>query len=395
METKIILSSSLIIKITLALLIQFGLQIPNYAQISDNSNKTLIAKVECNLRPASNSGIDTTWTLKERMTHYNVPAVSIAVIKDYEIDWAKAYGWADKAGKVPATIETLFQAASISKSINALGVLRWVETNNINLDSDFSDHLKAWKLKSRKNSNGKKITLENLLSHTGGISGHGFNGYQVGDKLPTTLQILNGNSPANSKRIKSVSEPNMEFNYSGGGITITQLLLSENTKTEYANHMAENIMIPIGMILSTYVQRQIDSKVYASAYWSSGNKLEGGYHIYPEMAAAGLWSTPTEISKFIIEIQKSYIGESNKLISQDLTRKMLEPYLTNGITGLGVFLETINDKKYFTHGGSNEGFKSYYYGSLEGGNGIVIMINSENFDIIPEIVRSVVKVYEW
>ena len=341
---------------------------------------------------------DTTYTyatLDERMAHYKVPAVSIAVIDNYEISWARAYGWADKEQKISATTSTLFQAASISKSINAVGVLKWVESNNIDLEADVNNFLSNWKLESRRKAKGKEISLANILSHTAGLSGHGFRGYEIDDKIPTTIQILNGKKPANSRRIKSLFEPDLKFKYSGGGTTITQQILIENTGIAYDDYMKKEVLNPLGMQESFYSNKVSQSELVATGYWSSGNPLKGKYHIYPEMAAAGLWTNPTELSYYIIEIQKSFIGESNKLLSQQMVEKMLSPYLKDGITGLGVFFQQIGDNMFFNHGGSNEGFKCSYQGSIEGGKGVVIMVNSENYDIIPEIMRSVAKIYGW
>jgi len=358
-------------------------------------NTEWIAKVENCLISKSEDGKESTWSLSERMLHYKVPAVSIAVIKNYEVVWAKAYGFADREDNIPATTKTLFQAASISKSINAIGVLNWIEANNIDIDSDFINHVNDWKMKSRKKANKKKITIANLLSHTAGLSVDGFNGYEINDKIPTIDQILIGKKPANSDAVQSLIEPNKEFKYSGGGVLITQKILSEQNEMKYEDYMSKNILNPIGMMNSTFTQESQRDTQFASGYWASGNRLKGRFHLYPEMAAAGLWSTPTEISRFVIEIQKSLVGESNKLLSPNMTKRMIKPQLPEGETGLGVFLSEVNDKKYFTHGGSNEGYKCYYYGSVEKGNGFVIMTNSENFDIIPEIMRSIFKVYEW
>lgn len=365
------------------------------AQSISEEKKLLIQKVEQSLSPSKADGVDTRWSLAERMEFHNITGVSIAVINDYTLDWAKAYGWADKENKIEATTNTLFQAASISKSIHAIGFLHWVETNAIDLDADFSNYVSSWKLKSRKKANGKKIAIANLLSHTGGLSGHGFNGYQQGKKIPSLIQILNGKKPANSDQIKSIEEPNREFKYSGGGVLISQLILGEHTGIPYDEYMEKTVLNKLEMHNSTFTQPSPNEASLATAYWHSGNPLDGKYHIYPEQAAASLWTTPTDLSQFIIEMQKSLLGESNLILSKEMTERMTKPYLKDGLTGLGVFRETINDKPYFTHGGSNEGFKCYYYGSMEGGNGLVIMTNSENFVIIPEIIRSVANVYEW
>ncbi|RZN78870.1 MAG: class A beta-lactamase-related serine hydrolase [Winogradskyella sp.] len=364
---------------------------PTYSEAVESR----IKDVENNLRDKPMDSSDITHNLSERMKFHNIPAVSIAVIKNYELDWARAYGFADKEAQIPATTTTLFQAASISKSLNAVGVLRWAETNNIDLEADIDTFLKSWTLKSRKKANGKTISIASILSHSAGLSRHGFGGYEVGDALPTTQQILDGKKPANTKKVKSLFEPNTKFKYSGGGTTITQLILTENTGSPYDTYMKEHILNPLGMTESFYTQPPPKDAALATAYWSKGEPLKTKYHVYPEMAAAGLWTTPTDLSKYIIEMQKSLKGESNKLLSKDMTKKMMTPYLEGEATGFGVFISEILDKKYFQHGGSNEGFKCHYYASLENGNGVVIMVNSENYDIITEIIRSVVKVYEW
>lgn len=370
----------------------------SYAQdevIYSAEKEALIQRIENNLIPPSADSSDITWSLTERMANYNIPAVSIAVIKDYQIDWARAYGWADKESQIPATTKTLFQAASISKSLNAVAVLNWVEENNVDLDTDINEHLNTWKLKSRKKAKGKKISLANILSHTGGLSGHGFNGYEIDKPLPSTEQILNGKKPANSKGIKSIFEPNKEFKYSGSAVMMTQLMLEQNTGAKYDVYIDNKVLKPLGMTESFFTQPPPKDAPLATAYWAQGIPLKGKYHIYPELATAGLWTTPTDLCKFIIEIQKSLIGQSNKLLTQKMTKRMLSPYLKDGNTGLGVFIEHLKNKTYFTHGGSNEGFKCYYYGSMEEGNGFVVMVNSENFDIFPEIVRSIFKEYKW
>jgi len=356
--------------------------------------ETQINKVENGLYPYNKGKIETTWSIFERMEFYKVPAVSIAVINDYKVDWAKAYGWADKENQIRATPQTLFQAASVSKSINALGVLHWAEENKIDINADVNYYLKSWKLEDSKKTNNDKVSIANLLSHTAGVSVNGFDGYEVGDKTPSTKQILDGKNPANSRKVKSNAEPNKEFKYSGGGIVITQMVLEDNVDIAYDDYMKKKILNPLGMMTSSFELPNSKNQL-ATGYWGKGNPLRGKYQIHPEMSAAGLWTNPTELSKYIIEVQKSFNGESNKLLSQSMTKKMLSSYLQDGNTGLGVFIEYINDNKYFSHGGDNQGFKSYYYGSVEGGRGLVIMINSDNFNIVPEIINSVKKAYQW
>ncbi|MDP9958114.1 CubicO group peptidase (beta-lactamase class C family) [Epilithonimonas hungarica] len=329
------------------------------------------------------------WTLKERMAFYNMNAVSIAVIKDYKIEWSKAYGYADVAENRKATPQTLFQAASISKTINSLGILKLVEQGKLGLDDDINNYLKTWKFPYDSLSKGKKITLANLLSHKAGLSVHGFGGYQQGKELPTITQILDGQKPANSPAVRSVFEPNLKFQYSGGGTTISQLILENTTGERYEDYMLKNILLPLGMNESSHNQppSQDKEKLLATAY-NNGKEVKGKYHIYPEKAAAGLWTNPNDLAKYIIETQLSLLGKSNKVLSKEMSVKRIE-------NNYGVFLNDFKGTKYFSHSGGNEGFVCYYIGSVEDGNGLVVMTNGNNFKLIDEILLSIASLNQW
>lgn len=353
-----------------------------------------IKQVENSLLTAFNDSTVTADNLRDRMKHHHIPSVSIAVVNDYSLEWARAYGWADRDLQIPATVNTLYQAASVSKSVHALGFLQWAEKNNIDLYDDVNNHIKNWELNYNKKANGKKVSLANILSHTAGLTPSGFNGYKEGINLPSTLQILNGKVNCNSSRVRLTSEPGLEFQYSGGGTTITQYILEENINTSYDVHMKNEILNPLGMINSFYTQPPPENKALSTGHWTKGTPVKGKFHRYPEMAAAGLWTNPTELSQFIIELQKSLEGKSNRFLSKEMTERMMSSHLNNGFTGLGVFLQPLNNVDYFTHNGSNAGFKCAYFGSLEKGKGLIIMTNSDNYDIIPEIINSIVTVYE-
>ena len=327
--------------------------------------------------------------LKERMAFYNANAVSIAVIKDYKIEWVKAYGFADVSEKRIATPETLFQAASISKSINSLGILKLVQEGKLGLDDDINNYLKTWKFPYDEISKGKKITIANLLSHKAGLSVHGFGGYEKGKELPTTIQILDGQKPSNSSAVRSVFEPGSKFEYSGGGTTISQLILENTTGERYEDYMLKNVLIPLGMNSSSYNQPPSKDKenLLATAY-ENGKEVRGKYHIYPEKAAAGLWTNPTDLAHYIIETQLSLSGKSNKILSKEMSKKRLE-------NNFGVFLNDYQGTKYFIHDGKNEGFISVYIGSLEEGNGAVVMTNGSNMKLIFEIVNSIASLNRW
>lgn len=329
-------------------------------------------------------------SLEERMAFYNANAVSIAVIKDYKVEWTKAYGFADVSEKRAATPQTLFQAASISKSINSLGILKLVQEGKLSLTDDINSYLKDWKFPYDSVSKGKKITLAQLLSHTAGLSIGGFGGYPRRKDLPTTIQTLDGLSPSNSGAVRSVFEPGLKFQYSGGGTTITQLILENVTGEKYEDYMGKNILTPLNMTESSFNQPPSESKtkLLATGYHGNGKEVEGKYHIYPEKAAAGLWTNPSDLAKYIIETQLSLLGNSNKILSKELSEQRLND-------NLGVFLNDLKGTKYFCHSGGNEGFVCYYEGSLEGGNGIVVMTNGRNFGMVQEIVNSVASLNNW
>lgn len=293
------------------------------------------------------------------------------------------------------TTSTLFQAASISKSLNGFGILKLAQDKKIDIYTDINNYLRSWQFPYDSLSNGKIITIANLLSHTGGINISGFDGYTKADSLPTIVQILNGEKPANSDAVKSIFEPNLKYRYSGGGTTISQLIIEDVTGKSYTDYMANNILKPIGMKNSFYTNSTSEKKfkLLATGY-NADSEVTMKYHIYPEKSAAGLWTNPIELSKFVIEVQKSLVGKSNKILSQKMTQLMLIPYVDNS-SALGVFIEDKEGIKYFRHGGVNEGFTSLYFGSVENGNGAVVMCNSTDKTILYEIVNSIATVYKW
>jgi CubicO group peptidase (beta-lactamase class C family) len=377
------------------LLLFFTVAITNYA-VAQSTVQQRIKQVENGLTENLQTNDSGPMNLQKRMEHYKVNGLSIAVIKDYKIDWVKAYGFSDTASKTPVTDKTLFQAASISKSLNAVGVMKLFKSRNLNLFADINTYLTSWKFPYDSLSKGKKINTANLLSHTAGLSVHGFGGYEPGTSIPSVIQILNGEKPANSAAVRSVFEPGIRQQYSGGGIIITQLMITDISKERYEKYMSDQVLKPMGMLNSTFAQPPAGLKpgALATGYDIAGQEVKGKYHIYPEQAPAGLWTNPTELAKYIIETQLAYEGKSAKVLDQETTRLRLTPYMSAD-AALGVFIENYDGLKYFGHGGANEGFRSSYYGSMEGGNGLVIMLNSDNGEIIQELINSIAAVYNF
>ena len=375
-----------------------GLFIKLYAQ-----EKKYSPEVESKIRAVENNlGFwisiegDSNHTLKDRMSYYHVKGVSIAVVKDYKIEWARAYGWADSVEQRHVTTGTLFQAGSISKSLNGVGVLKLAQDKKLNLNTDINDYLNTWKFPYDSLSKDKKITLANLLSHTAGLGVHGFPGYERGDTIPSLVQVLNGEKPANTYAVRSAFESGLKHQYSGGGTTISQLVVKDVTNKSYDTFMWQNVLKPMGMKNSFYTQPPPSSKqkFLASGYYADGKEVKGKYHIYPEQAAAGLWTNPTDLAYYIIETQLSLQGKSNKVLSQEMTKLRLTPYVDKS-AALGVFIYKRGEQTFFHHSGSDEGFVSQYYGTMEGGNGVVVMVNSDKGAITEEIINSVATVYGW
>jgi CubicO group peptidase (beta-lactamase class C family) len=363
-----------------------------------------IKSVKNNLRLWTKIKGEPAWTLAERMNYYRVKGISIVVIKDFKIDWAKGYGLADSLSGRPVDPYTLFQVGSISKAINGLGILSLVQHGTLDLNKDINEYLTSWKFPYDSLSKGKKITLANLLSHTAGLSGHGFPGYVVGDTIPSLIEILNGTAPANTKAIRSQFEPSLKYQYSGGGTTIAQLIIQDVVQQPYNTFMRNTIFDPLGMKTSTYEQppSTTNKNLLATGYLANGKAVPGNYHIYPEQAAAGLWSNPSELAAYVIEIQQSLIGKSNKILSQEMAKQYVMPFNSNYKTpypdeevALGVYSRKTGNERYFTHDGSDRGFKAKFIGSIKDGYGAVVMVNSDNREILEEVVNAIAFTYQW
>lgn len=335
------------------------------------------------------------WTIEERMKFYKVPGLSVAVIKDFKIAWAKAYGVKDLGTKEPVTTGTLFQAGSISKSVNATIAMKKVEQGKIALDDNINDKLVTWKLPENELTARSKVTLRKLLSHTAGTTVHGFPGYAITEKIPTLPQVLDGAAPANTAAIRVDIEPGTQFRYSGGGTTITQLALMDIEKKPYPDIARDAVLKPLNMTNSTYNQPlPADWRPKAATgYRTNGKEVEGKIHIYPEMAAAGLWTTPTDLAKFAIEMQLSLTGRANKILTKESV-DLMTTVVKDGV-GLGFFIEKHGNALYFGHGGSDEGFTSQLLVSRDKGYGVAVMVNSDAGGILQEIVRAVAQEYGW
>ena len=334
-------------------------------------------------------------TILERMAKHKVKGMSIAVIHNYKIEWAKGYGWADESEKRPVTTETLFEPGSISKTLNALGILKLAQEMKLDLYTDINNYLTSWKFPYDSLSKGKKITLAQILSHQAGLSVHGFPGHH-NSSIPTVYEVLDGKKPAVTPAVRSEFQPDSMFQYSGGGTTISQVLLADVTGQPYDVWMYENVLKPIGMVNSSYAQPPAKEKrpLCATGYWRDGTPLVDKFRVYPEQAAAGLWMTPTDLAHYIIDMELALKGEKSKVLTPEMVQLHLTPY-KNGPTAMGTFIDDHDGVKYFQHSAGNDGFCGGFFGTFEGGDGIVLFLNSEAWNIMPEITNCVAKVYGW
>lgn len=411
------------------------------------------------VRPSDRAeGLIQKHSLTDRMAALHVPGVSIAVIHHGSIDWAQGFGVVSLGGP-QVTVNTLFQAGSISKPLAAMAVLRLAEEGNLSLDVDVNTQLTSWKLPEASVAEGKPVTLRELLCHTGGTTVHGFPGYEAGVPVPTLIQVLDGVPPANSPAIRIEAAPESRWKYSGGGYVIMQQIVLDKAKLPFPALLHDTVLARIGMVHSTY-QQPLPAYLRSSAaipYDGNGVPVTGGAHTYPELAAAGLWTTPSDLARYIIEVQTSLQGKSNHVLSVDMTRQMLIPckvnmdavdaevarqmdqtrknmnldsietlkkkmdsdeamvkmmggsdayerlqaslktsLLAKSNWGLGLQLGGSVENPTFLHGGSNVGYESLMASYERAGEGAVVMTNGQGgAELVREVMQSIVTAYGW
>ena len=328
---------------------------------------------------------------------HNVPGAGVAVFRDFEIEWARGFGVANAATKQPVDALTLFQAASISKPVAALAAMRLAEDRRLDLDRNVNSYLQGWKLPENDFTRATPVNLRHLLSHTAGLTIHGFPGYPSGAALPSVPQILDGAPPANTKEVRVAFAPQTKFQYSGGGYTILQLILTSQTGLAFPELMRALVLDRLAMRSSTYQQPLPDALLpFAAAGHEKGAVIPTERHVYPEMAAAGLWTTPSDLARFAIAIQRARLGLAGAVLSRESARLMTTEFLP-GSFGLGfeLLLPSDKEKRFFGHTGGNKGFRCILLASLRDGNGVVVMTNGDVFDAVSEIARKILAGYGW
>jgi CubicO group peptidase (beta-lactamase class C family) len=335
-------------------------------------------------------------TLAEEMAQSHLPGISIAVIDNDQIVWARGFGVKEAGRTDPVTTSTLFQAQSISKAVTATATLVLVNSERLSLDKSPNVYLKSWMLPYNEYQARENVTLRRILSHSSGLNVGSFAGYQPGEPLPSLLQILNGEKPANNPPIRVDFTPGSKSSYSGGGGEVMQQLLMDVTGQQFPELMRRLVLAPEGMKLSTYEQPLPQARwaEAASGHDGEGAVIKGRWLIQPQMAAGGLWTTPTDLAKWALAITRAWKGEENELFSKRIATEMLTvqkaPY------GLGVEVQGTGPSLEFSHGGSNLGFRAQVVMFPAVGKGAVIMANGDRADwVIGNLIRSIASEYHW
>ncbi len=354
-----------------------------------------ILKTENNLLPVNIFEGETPYTVNERLEYYQVPGISITVIKDFEVLWTKPYGYGDFQTKAPVTKQTLFNVGSLSKGLASLTVLSLIQKGMLNLDDNVNDYLKSWKIPQNEYTKVSNVTPRLLMNHSGGVSFH-FGINYTRDNFPTITNYLNGEKPSREKPTVIDKMPGTVFQYSNPGYAILQQLTEDITGKDFYRVAEENVFKVLGMNQSTFLQ-PLSPEIEANA--STGHRgytqMKEKRYFYPNTAAGGLWTTSEDYAKFVIELMKSAKGKSNKVLSEKSVNEMLSAH-ANDVYGLGVFLRNIGEQEFFGHMGDNAGFFAGYLAHKTDGYGVIVLSNSNTSpELIREITKAVAKVYEW
>ncbi|MEO7003719.1 MAG: serine hydrolase [Ktedonobacterales bacterium] len=384
-------------------------------RLSGSDHSERIAYIEQQVAPLVAEGEDTAGKprspLLARMAEAGAAGISVAVIEDGRIAWARGYGVVEAGKPELVTPETLFQCASISKPVAAVMALRLVEEGKLTLDGDVNDYLTSWKIppitywdKKGRVDKQPHITLRQLISHTAGLTVHGFPGYPVGAPLPSLTTILNGESPANTPPIRVDTLPGVQMRYSGGGYTVLTQLLEDVTGKPFPTLAQELVLAPLGMRDSGFEQPLSTerARIAAKAHHVRDGKAQpipGGWHIYPELAPDGLWATPSDLARFALGLRAALAGEPQAILSQATMRKMMTPQAPEenvDAVGLGVFLSGAGATARFGHTGGNEGFNCELTAYQQRGQGAVVMTNGDGgWLVLKALLNTIAEAYNW
>jgi len=368
-----------------------------YISALPQSNDSTVTEIENGLLPCTLIEGETSLNLQDRMSYYKVPGISITIISNYQIDRTLNYGVMDADIQNPVSDETLFNVGSLSKGVASLAVLGLVENGKVDLNEDINNQLVSWKIPENEYTKQNKVTPLLLMNHSGGAMFYPGIGY-LRDNFPTNLQVLKGEKPSQYRPVVIDRIPGTEYLYSNAGYAILQQLIVDVAGKSYPEYVKEKIFEPLDLQHATLFQPLSEELVKSAAagHMNNGLPFNGKRYYIQPATAGGLWTNSSDYAKFVIELQKSYAGKSNKIISPALAKEMLSPHVSKQY-GLGVFMREINGEiNYFGHMGDNKGFFAGYIASLTDGNGVVVLTNSQNGpQLIREISSGIARIYGW
>jgi CubicO group peptidase (beta-lactamase class C family) len=335
-------------------------------------------------------------SIPDRMDYYKTPGLSVALINGGMLEWARGYGVLENGKSTQVTANTIFQVCSISKHVAMVGTLSLAQAGLIDLDEDINRYLASWKLPA----NGAwqpRVTVRQLLGHTAGLTSNWYRGFRQGERIPTLLQVLEGQPPANTPPVRSVLIPGSQFRYSGSHYSVLQQLLVDVTNTLFPQLMRELVFEPLNMTNSSYDQAYPDARPDSTAvgHYIGGEPVHGKWRILPEMAAAGLWTTATDLALLAIEIQRAHAGESSRVLRKETVDQALTSQVAESF-GLGMELGGPAEGRHFGHGGDNIGYKCLTTAYIEGGMGAVMLTNGDDgFGVMLDLLRAIAEEYRW
>lgn len=350
------------------------------------------------LRPRYWIGDDrTTYSLDERMAHYKVPGVAVAVLSGGQVVYADGFGVLQAGGSDAVDADTVFSVGSVSKVATAMAVLRLAADGVLDLDRDVSDYLTSWSLPANDDAAGAPVTLRMVLSHTAGFNIHGFGDFAPGEPLPTAIQTLAGTAPAPNEPLRLLFRPGSGYKYSGGGYTLAQVILADVSGQTFEDMARDVVFAPLGMARSTFANPlPEDHGNIARAHDRDGQAvaLPRGYEAMPEMAASGLWTSANDLGTMVAALVRSY-RSADGFLPQALARDMMTKVAPSQ-HGLGPRLEGSGETFFFHHAGTNNSYRAWIEGHLATGDGLVVLTNgAQGGDLFVEVRNGVADAMGW
>ena len=333
--------------------------------------------------------------VEELMSIYDVPGVSMAFMNDAKTSETKTFGVLQSGKKNPVDNETMFSVASISKVITAMLVLKFVDEGKIDLDRNVNDYLTSWKVQENESTKNGPVTIRHILSHTAGLSVHGFADYYPGETLPTTLQTLRGEKPAKNKEVRLILPIGEQFKYSGGGTTIIQMMMEDLTGLPFHEVAHQTLFKPLELKRTSFKNPLPGAYGnIAKAHNRNGKPvaLPRGHQAMPEVAASGLWTTPSELMVLLSSLMQARQKENSEFLSAHLVEDMITPE-NQSEHGLGPKIEHRNNDRVVLHGGSNESYKAKFGLFWRKQKGYIVFTNGSNGSRLIKELEPLIELY--